>query len=339
MNERKYFILAAILKSYLEAKEPLGSRTLKRLYNMDVSAATIRNEMSDLELMGYLEKTHVSSGRVPSQKAYRWYVDSLMERGLPREHVPQLADRRILSQTNDPKDILQTALSLLSDITGMTALVYLPSREQDILEKLRFIPLSNHELFLVMVFGSKFVQTERIHLRGTYPMERFHRSEEILSALLEGKKLSEMNAYFKSGIFSGQYVSGNLMSELIPIIRERLDQQQRARLKFEGLFKLLKRQERSTEEAMALIYKLQNDPGLYDFLPRLQTDRSMQVFIGEENEVKWLRDFSLILVPYRVQGNFIGQLGVIGPVGMDYPVIMRDIARIGRYINSMTLRE
>lgn len=339
MNERKYFILGAILSSYLHSKEPLGSRTLKRLYNMDISAATIRNEMSDLELLGYLEKTHVSSGRIPSQKAYRWYVDQVQEKGWAREEVPQLPDRSLLTQTDDPRNVLDSALNVLSDITGTAAFTYTPGRGNDRLSKIRFLPLSDREILILLVFHSKFIQTERVHLKGTYAMDRLFRAEEIFQNLLEGKNLDEITIFLQTGPFSGTYVAGNLLSELVPVVRDRIVAHRKPNLVFNGLFKLLALDDYAPDKALVFIQKLQDDPDLLDFLAGLDNQDGMKVYIGQENPVDWLKDASLIMVPYRVRGDIIGQLGVVGPIDMDYRRVMSDVYRMGRYINAITGRQ
>lgn len=339
MNERKYFILGAILSSYLQSKEPLGSRTLKRLYNMDVSAATIRNEMSDLELMGYLEKTHVSSGRVPSQKAYRWYVDQVQKKGWPQEPVLQLPDKSLLSQTDDPGNILDSVLSLLSDITGTAAFTFTPGRGSDRLSKIRFLPLSDREIVIILVFHSKFIQTEQVHLKGNYAMDRLFRAEEICQNLLEAKSLDDIDRFLKTGPFSGTYVAGNLLSEFVPVIRDRISAHKKPNLIFNGLFKLLALDDEAPDRALAFIQKLQRDPDLLSFLEGLDNQEKIKVFIGQENPVNWLKEASLIMVPYHVRGDIIGHLGVIGPIDLHYQRVMSDVYRMGRYINAMTGRE
>ena len=337
MDERKYFILSAILSSYIENGQAIGSRILKREYNMDVSAATIRNEMSDLEHEGYLEKTHVSSGRIPSEKAFRWYVDELMARGLEDDQVLRLPTKSLFSQTNDPKEVLSNALNLLSDVTGMASFILLPSREKDVLNKIRVIPMSDRDLVLLMVFDSNFIQTDLVHLHGQYSKQRLERAGEILQELLENRKLESIDDFLHSNFFSGSYVSGNVMSELVPLIRDHIRKHMKPALNFAGLTKLFTGSN-SGEDSLDFIRKLQNDSDFLEYVGSLGSDLPVSIMIGGENPQDWMQDRSIISVPYKVAGDFEGRIGVLGNVDMHYRRVINDVIRIGRYINSVTLR-
>ncbi len=338
MDERKYFILSAILSSYIENGQAIGSRILKREYDMDVSAATIRNEMSDLEHEGYLEKTHVSSGRIPSEKAFRWYVDELMTRGLKDDQVLRLPTKSLFSQTNDPKEVLSNALNLLSDVTGLASFILLPSREKDLLNKIRIIPMSDRDLVLLMVFNSNFIQTDLVHLHGQYSKQRLDRAGEILQELLENRNLKSIDDFLHSSFFSGSYVSGNVMSELVPLLRDHIRRNMEAAVDFAGLTKLITGANYNGEESLDFIRRLQNDPDFIEYIGGLDANLPVSIKIGRENPQDWLQERAIISVPYKVAGDFEGRIGVLGNIDMHYRRIINDVIRIGRYINSVTLR-
>ncbi len=338
MDERKYFILSAILSSYIENGQAIGSRILKREYNMDVSAATIRNEMSDLEHEGYLEKTHVSSGRIPSEKAFRWYVDELMARGLEDDRVLRLPTKSLFSQTNDPKEVLTNALNLLSDVTGLASFILLPSREKDILNRIRIIPMSDRDLVLLMVFNSNFIQTDLVRLHGQYSKQRLDRAGEILQELLEDRNLKSIDDFLHSSFFSGSYVSGNVMSELVPLLRDHIRRNMEAAVDFAGLTKLINGTDSNGEDSLDFIRRLQNDSDFLEYIGGLDSNLPVSIRIGRENPKDWLQERSIISVPYKVAGDFEGRIGVLGNIDMHYRRIINDVIRIGRYINSVTLR-
>lgn len=339
MDDRKVFILGAVLRSYLEDHEPIGSRTLKRNFQMDVSAATIRNEMSDLEVLGYLEKTHISSGRVPSEKAFRWYVDELLRRGWDKDETPQLPTRNLISETNEPQKLIRSVLTFLSDITNTTSLALIPGRTQDVLQKIRFIPLSDQDVLMVFAFRSKFIHTELVHLADGYSEERLKRAGEIFSELLEDRPLMDIDQFLHSPFFSGEYIYGNVISELVPVIRDVVRTHREPSLQFEGLAKLYQSPDADIEKVTDFIDQLRQEEQMIRYLKSFQSRDEISIRIGSENNPEWLKNSTLIVAPYRVSGNFNGILGVIGPIQMPYRTVMNDVSRMGRYVNSITMRK
>lgn len=339
MDDRKFFILGAVLRSYLEDHEPIGSRTLRRNYQLKISAATIRNEMSDLEAMGYLEKPHVSAGRIPSEKALRWYVDELIERGWDQDAIPQLPTRSLIAKTNDPQKLISSVLTFLSDITNTTSFALLPGRGEDALKKIRFIPFSKQELLIVLIFRSKFIHTELVHLMGGYSDSRLSRAEEIFSELLEDRSLDEIDDFLNSSFFSGEYLRWNVITELVPVIRDIIRVHRVPSLALEGLAKLYQSPEAELEKVTSFIDHLYEKEEMVNYLKTFEGSKDITVRIGSENELDWLKDSTLILVPYKISGDFNGSLGVVGPINMPYRTVMNDAWRMGRYVNSITMRK
>lgn len=340
MDERKLFILGAILQSYINEGQPIGSRTLRRDYEMNISAATIRNEMSDLEHMGYLEKAHTSSGRIPVEKAYRWYVDELLRRGDEPEPISAISSRSLLKQSYDPENLLDQALTILSDLTDSVAFAILPARTEDVIEKIRFLPLSSHELLTVTVFNTRFVDTELIHLDADYSKERLERLGEIFQELFEGHRLCDVSAFLQSEYFSGKVVHGNLMSELVPALIERLNATHGERVVFQGMAKWLHFVEGSDlPDALQFLEELRDNPDFLGLLDQISPEKGMMVRIGSENELPLLNRASLIATPFRVHGDVYGALGVIGPLRLHYRNVIGHVRRIGKYLDSITGRE
>ena len=339
MDERKIFILGAILQSYIKEGLPIGSRTLRRAYRMDVSAATIRNEMSDLEHMGFLEKAHTSSGRIPVEKAYRWYVNELLRRGHESEPVSALGSQSLLKQSYDPENLLEQALTILSDLTDSVAFALLPGRTDDVIDKIRFLPLSSHELLTVTVFNTKFVDTELIHLDADYSKERLERLGEIFQELFEGHRLQDVSDFLQSDYFSGAYVHGNLMSELVPTLLDRLKASHGEKVLFQGMAKWLRFvEDGDLPDALEFLDDLRASPEFVGLLNQISPQEEVYVRIGSENEMKLLQKAALVATPFQVHGDVYGVLGVIGPMRLHYRNVIGHVRRMGKYLDSITNR-
>lgn len=340
MDDRKLFILGAILQSYIKGGQPIGSRTLQREYQMDISAATIRNEMSDLEYLGYLQKAHTSSGRIPADKAYRWYVDELLRRGLHEDHVPALGSRSLLKQSYDPETLLNEVLMLLSDLTDTVSFAVIPGRSDDVLETIRFMPLSPKELMIVVVFDSKFVQTELIHLEQPTSEDRLIRFGEIVQELFEGRTLESVSDFLASDYFSGTIVPGNLMSEVLPVFLERLRGKKEPRVLFQGLgkwFRLVG--DRDPEEALRRLEEISETQSFLETIGSLPDANEVQVKIGGEHASSAWDGLALVSMRYQLHKDVTGRLGVIGPMRMQYRQVLADVKRLGRYVSSITGRK
>lgn len=339
MDDRKVFILSAILQSYIQEGQPVGSRTLQRDYNMEVSAATIRNEMSDLEHLGFLEKAHTSSGRVPSEKAFRWYVDELLNRAPQPSGVLALGDQSLLKTSHDPLTLVNQSLTILSDLTDTVAFALVPGRGDDVLETVRVLALSPQELMIVVVFRSKFIQTELIHLDRPYSEKRLERLGEIIQELFDGRSLGAVTDFLRNDYFGDAYVKGNLISEVLPVLLERIEPHRSPMVLFQGMGKWLRvMQEPDGASAIEHLKRLLESAEFVKMLQSLPTEELLHVRIGHENAMESLNEATVVSVPYVLHANVYGQLGVIGPMRMHYGRVIDNVKRMGRYVNSITRR-
>ncbi|MDD7593212.1 MAG: heat-inducible transcriptional repressor HrcA [Peptoniphilaceae bacterium] len=339
MDDRKIFILSAILQSYIQEGQPVGSRTLQRDYNMEVSAATIRNEMSDLEHLGFLEKAHTSSGRIPSEKAFRWYVDELLTHAPKAAGIPALGDQSLLKTSHDPLTLVNQSLSILSDLTDTVAFALVPGRADDVLETVRVLALSEREVMIVVVFRSKFIQTELIHLDRPYSVQRLNRLGDIIQELFEGRSLGAVTDFLRNDYFGDVYVKGNLLSEVLPIFLERIAPHRSPMVLFQGIGKWL-RVMGETDGASAIehLKRLLESTEFVQMLQSLPMEELLHVRIGHENSMESLQEATVISIPYVLHSNVYGQLGVIGPTRMHYGRVIDSVKRMGRYVSSITRR-
>lgn len=339
MNERKYFILAAVLKSYIESAEPIGSRTLQRKFNMDISAATIRNEMSDLEHLGFLMKAHTSSGRIPSEQAYRWYVDEILSQGLGNSGILALPDKSLLNQSVELDTMINSALEILSETTNYASIALVSGRINDSLKSLHLIHVSPREIALVMIYDSRAIKTDLIYLITNYSEERVARTEAILQEIFQGRSLVEIDQFLHSHFFPDTMGRANLLKEIIPVIQEQIRSNIRPELRYKGYGYFYEMDDYGDIESTAnFIEDLEDNDDLIQLLSRIDSRDNIEVYIGEENGVDFLKDSSIVVAPYHVNDDLSGKIGVIGPTRMEYQKVLRDVGLIAKYIDSVALR-
>lgn len=339
MDDRKYYILGAILKSYINSAEPIGSRTLQRNYDMNVSAATIRNEMSDLEHLGYLMKEHTSSGRVPSALAYRWYVDELVSRGIAEKVRPVLGNQSLLNQSTELVNILDNAVQMLLDSNDYVAFYVLPGRTEDVLKQIRLIPLSDKELVLVTIYNTKVIQTELIHLQKSYSSERVERTGEIFQEILGNRYLADIDNFLNSQFFNRDSNFGNLIFELIPFIKKQIRKNLCPQIEFKGLNRVYELAKNSSAEKIGeFLNNLQHGTEFLELASRHQDGKPVEIYIGREMGIPDFENVTAIMSSFHVSGGLIGKIGVLGPLRMNYAQVLSDVGMIGRYIDSIATR-
>lgn len=235
---------------------------------------------------------------------------------------------------------MDAALTILSEITDCVAFAVIPARQNDVLSKVRLIPVSGREILVVTVFDTKFVQTQLVRLSMEYRPERLERAGDILQELFEGKPLTSILGFFEGQQLMHEYTPGNAMSELTPVLREQIEKSMEPRLLLRGLNRLFRITEQdSMEDAFAFTSQLQKDPHFLEFLSDQDEQQLIHVFIGKENPIDYLKQYSLISVPYRVKPGLVGYIGTIGPMRMHYREVMSEVQRMGRYVDSITAVE
>ena len=227
----------------------------------------------------------------------------------------------------------------MSDLTDSVAFALLPGRTDDVIDKIRFLPLSSHELLTVTVFNTKFVDTELIHLDADYSKERLERLGEIFQELFEGHRLQDVSDFLQSDYFSGAYVHGNLMSELVPTLLDRLKASHGEKVLFQGMAKWLRFvEDGDLPDALEFLDDLRASPEFVGLLNQISPQEEVYVRIGSENEMKLLQKAALVATPFQVHGDVYGVLGVIGPMRLHYRNVIGHVRRMGKYLDSITNR-
>ena len=322
LSERKLRILQAIITDYVRTAEPVGSRTLSKRLDMTVSPATIRNEMSDLEEMGYLTHPHTSAGRVPSDKAYRLYVNSLMEKKEVSPEAKKAIQETLQADIDEFDRTIQRAAELLSEITSLASFVVTPTRTEDRLKFVKLLPVDDHTVVLMIVAESGKISNKAIKLRVPYTKDALEILAGTITYNYKGRTITEVLTGdiindFKTDIEAMSILAGNIMPNFMRTLSTMLN----ARLYMDGLSNIFDIPE------YADMNRARNFISLFDrkeeFLQRVAArDDGVIVTIGSENQDVSMQDCSLITATYHVDGHMVGKIGVIGPTRMKYGEIM-----------------
>lgn len=332
MDERKLKILNSIIKSYTESKEPVGSRTLSKDREIGVSAATIRNEMSDLEDLGYLVKVHSSSGRVPSDRGYRIYVDALLSDKVPfRMPKNELFDTRRLEKSNEFDSIMSNATKILSAITNYTAMAIMPESADLVLKYINVVMLSPRDLALIYIYNSKSVRHDVIRLHSPVNMEIVNLINSILNSSLINLNPKDILDKLQSNMFEVLRSQNSYLDFLIPHIESEVAKMAQDHIIYEGLGNIYRYNDLDINQNRELVDFIQNEQPLLELLSK-ESSEDLQILIGEEIGIEEFKNFSIISMTFTNDRGLKGKLAVIGPMAMEYDKVISDLLIVTRYI-------
>lgn len=317
LTERKLKILQALIADFIRTAEPVGSRTISKNYELG-SPATIRNEMSDLEELGYLTHPHTSSGRVPSEKAYRLYVNELMKkRELTQEQKDAIA-RDLYSNVTELENLIERAAHVLSKITNLTAFAISPDKEQDKLKYINLLAVDPKTVVLMLVAESGKVSNTAVRLDKPASEDMLRILAKNMTYNYSGKTLSEalktdIIRTFKADAEAMAMFEHNIAPSFIRSLEEMLN----VNLYMDGLTNIFSLPEYNDIEKARTFFELVNRK--QDIMQKLSSrGDGVRITIGGENEDEELSDCSVITATYHVDGKMVGKLGVIGPTRMRY---------------------
>ncbi|MCL2363891.1 MAG: heat-inducible transcriptional repressor HrcA [Defluviitaleaceae bacterium] len=316
LTERKLKILEAIVNDYIHTAEPIGSRTIAKKYGMGISSATIRNEMSDLEDLGLIAQLHTSSGRIPSQKGYRFYVDRMMhEQPLAGEEALFLQGM-IRQNINQIEFMMQETAKALSRLTRCPAIVSEPYLKKTRIKHLQLVPVDERALLLVLITDTKAVKNQVVTLPEAPGYEALNRLTIILNAQLHGKTVREIDRPCIEKLlefFGGQ---AHILMPILGIIASMIQAEDDVRVFTSGAKNILAFPEfADREKANAIFQALEERESLMTLLAPLT---GIQIIIGDENDNDWLKDCSLVRAGYSIDNQSIGTIAIIGPTRLDY---------------------
>ena len=318
LSERKLKILQAIIADFIRTAEPVGSRTISKNYDLGVSPATVRNEMSDLEELGYLSHPHTSSGRVPSEKAYRLYVNELMKkRELTSEEKDAIASR-LYGNVTELENLMKRAAHILSEITNLTAFAMTPRKDEDTLKYINLLPVDDYTVVLMLVSESGKVSNTTVRLEKPASEESLRILSKTMSYNYRGKTLSEALTLdiiesFKTDAESMAMFERNIVPSFVKTLEDMLN----VNLYMDGLTNIFSLPEyNDLDRAKMFLEMMDKREDLTKAL--INRENGVIITIGNENKEEAMQDCSLITATYHVDGKLMGKIGVIGPTRMRY---------------------
>ena len=317
LSERKLKILQAIVSDFITTSEPVGSRTLSKRPDIDLSPATIRNEMSDLEEMGYLTHPHTSAGRVPSDKAYRLYVDQLMKSDdIPAENKKEIVER-LGSDAQELDETVEHAAKLLSEMTNLVSFAITPNRSESKINYINFLPVDDSTVVLMIVCEDGKVTNSAIKMNAPYTEDNLTLMSKVMTHNFKGKAVSTLLTEniaqtFETDMKSLQSLSGSV----VPSFMKTLEKMLNVDLYMDGYSNIFRLPEyNDVAKAKNFLEKVTNKDEFTNVL--VNRDKGLMITIGDENSED-LKDCALITADYKVNGKLVGRLGVIGPKRMKY---------------------
>ena len=318
LSERKLKILQAIIADFIRTAEPVGSRTISKNYELGVSPATIRNEMSDLEEMGYLTHPHTSSGRVPSEKAYRLYVNEMMKKRELTEEEKDAIAAQLHSNVSELETIVQRAAHILSEITNLTAFAMTPKQDQDTLKYVNLLPVDEHTVVLMIVSESGRVSNTSVHMNRPASEETLRILAKMMTYNYRGKTLSEALTFDIIKSFKADAESMAMFeNEIVPNFIKTLEDMLNVNLYMDGLTNIFSIPEYNDLDKAKVFLEMVSRKE--DFTRTLiNRENGVIITIGNENQNELMQDCSLITATYHVDGKMVGKIGVVGPTRMRY---------------------
>ena len=337
LNERKIKILQAIIRNYLETGEPVGSRTISKYTDLNLSSATIRNEMSDLEDMGYILQPHTSAGRIPSDKGYRLYVDTMMEEKV--REVDQMKEM-VLEKAEKVENVLKQAAKLLANNTNYAAMISSPVYHRN---KLKFIQLSKvddqHILCVVVVEGN-IIKNRMIDVEEVLNEETILKLNILLNTNLNGLSLDEINLGMITALKEKAGIHSELIASVIDAVADAIKADEDLEIYTSGANNIFKYPELTDNGKVSEIINLFEDKQplsnfVQESLENNDEQNNIKIYIGSEAPVQTMSDCSVVTATYELEEGMHGTIGIIGPKRMDYDHVVGTLKNLMDQLDSL----
>ncbi len=337
LSERKTKILNAIIQNYLETGEPVGSRTISKYTDLNLSSATIRNEMADLEELGYIIQPHASAGRIPSDKGYRFYVDHLME-----DKDREVAEMKqfVIEHTEKMEQVLQQVAKVLANNTNYATMVSAPTYNRN---QVKFIQLSlvqDDQLLAVIVTQRNLVKNKIINLLEPIDNEALLKLNFLLNSNLNGLALEEINLGIITRMQEQAGVHGDIISQVLNTLAETMGADEDIRIYTSGTTNLFKYPELSdsAEKASELLSAFEEKQQLATLVTENllnEENTGIQVYIGNESPIQTMKDCSVVTATYELGEGVRGTIGIVGPKRMDYEKVMNNLKELKKSLDGI----
>ena len=339
LDERKKKILKAIIDGYIKTADPIGSRTLAKKYMFGLSSATIRNEMADLEELGYLEQPHTSAGRIPSDKGYRYYVDSMIQPLLDSDNsiYHQILQSELKSNTyseEEINEIIKKASRLLSRLSRYTSIVLTPQINKSKIKTVKLVSIDDQNILLIVITNTGLIRNVKLHINKPADQSELDRVGNLLSDVLSGLSIYEMNQTILDKLkFELKY--DTMFDSILDIIKNVLMKADDTDIMTDGASNIFNYPEyNDINKVKSFLSLLEEKSMLYDVM-NPENYKGMSISIGSENKFSDIKDLSIIIATYCYKGKPIGSIGIIGPTRMDYTRVISLVSTANKEISNI----
>ena len=340
LDERKQKILYAIIRTYMETGEPVGSRTISKYSDLNLSSATIRNEMSDLEEMGYIIQPHTSAGRIPSDKGYRLYVDHILEN--KDQEIQEFKDLMV-ERTDKLEQMLQRLVKALAANTNYATMVSTPAVRGN---KLKFIQLSkvnSTQILAVIMIEGNLVRNKVIDVTEELDQETVLKLNILLNSVLNGLSIEEINLGMIQSLKEQAGIHSELVASVIDAVAEVIHAEDEVKIYTSGATNIFRYPELSDNgKASEIISTFEEKQELTDLVTQTlenSESRGIQVYIGQETPIQAMKDCSVVTATYELGGGLQGTIGIIGPKRMDYENVLKTLKTLTEQLDRIYNKE
>lgn len=335
MDERKIKILCSIIQDFICTGEPVGSRTLSKKYDLGISSSTIRNEMSDLEELGFLEQVHTSSGRKPSNKGYRLYVDKLMTpTRISKEEEFYIKSNFMNLDIYDMENVLRTKLDLISKLTNLACVLKKQSVKQNSIKSIQLVKISESDLLMVVVTNEGTIKSNVIRIDRKISKADLEVLNRILNKNLVSRTIEEVTLDVINEIFNSFNLNSNIFEQIMKVLHEVFTSYDKeTEFYVEGIDNVFNYPEFKDASELKNFICFLNNTEKFDLLLKSNKQKDIEIRIGEENFIEGSHNYSVLLGNYGKNGKVLGTIGVIGPTRMNYPKIVSILRFLMKFIN------
>jgi heat-inducible transcriptional repressor len=336
-NDRGQHLLRVLIQRYIRDGQPVGSRTLSKDAGLDLSPATIRNVMADLEDLGLVSAPHTSAGRIPTPRGYRLFVDTLVRYRQPADGDIRKIQAKIKSKSDNPEDLIGAVSNMLSDFTSMAGVVTVPRAPKVTMRQIEFLPLSENRVLVILVVNDREVQNRILHTERDYSASELQQAQNFINEHYAGLEMEQVRSRLLEDLDSTRDSMNQTMHDIIAVAQSAMDGTTDPANKYvvAGETKLMDFAELSDVDTLRRLFDAFSRKRLIlDLLDRSINADGVQIFIGEESGYRIFDGCSVITAPYHVDDDTIGVLGVIGPTRMAYDRVVPIVDVTARLLES-----
>ncbi len=340
LTDRQHIILKAIIQNYLETGEPVGSRTLSKSTDLNLSSATIRNEMADLEDMGYIFQPHTSAGRIPSDKGYRLYVDMLMA-----DKEQELSDLKnvVLEKSDKVDKVLKQAARVLANNTNYATMISAPVNHKNTLKFIQLSQVDPEQIVAVIVMTGNVIKNKIIEVDEELGNETMLKLNMLLNTSLNGMSIEEINLGLIARLKEQAGIHSKVISDVLDAVADIIHVEDDMEIYTCGATNIFKYPELSDKQsAQEIISAFEEKQQLAELVTETlsnEENTGIQVYIGDETPVKTMKDCSVVTATYELGEGMRGTIGIIGPKRMDYEHVMKTLQTLKNELDTLNRRD